>query len=411
MQKHAAIQNHETLGESFPERDNEKLSAEKDVEPIAAPECIRSRSRSRLPCDEPCANFFSMPRHRVFQHRAGCATFRVVVFAAFLAALALVSLAAAANDRVRIEPKFTAGQTLRYQVETRTTTTGKTITPIENPEGETKVSQTIKLLVRLDVFGVQPGAASVPGKVHLNALFEQSQATTDRDAVNPDAPSPDAQVAQLQGHSIQFTLGPGGELSDFQGSEDLLPNSSDADTVLSWAKSLTIAARFPREGIAIGQKWSAETPLVGLPLADLMWRTESTYLRNEPCGPSQDPDADASATSSAATTDPAPSSSPVLHDMCAVVLTRFDISRRNSDRSEATPEDYLRNGLRTSGTWTGSGESLDSISLSSGLLVSSTQTGTQDMDYQIDSTKTSSHIHHTGHVENQAQINLVSSPH
>jgi hypothetical protein len=175
-------------------------------------------------------------------------------------------------------------------------------------------------------------------------------------------------------------------------------------------KSLSVGARFPREGIAIGQKWSAEKPLVGLPLADLTWRTESTYLRNEPCGPSHAADEDKSATESAVPAGSAPTPSPpsVMNDMCAVVLTRFEISRRGSAHSDATPDDYRHNGLRTSGTWTGSGESLESISLSSGLLVSSTQTGTQDMDYKITSTTTDSQIHHTGHVENQSHINLLS---
>lgn len=351
-----------------------------------------------------------MPRDFCSRSRAAAFRFVSVAPASIAAALPLILLAfgVAAGERVRFQPKFTVGETLRYQVETRTTTTGKTTTPIENPEGEAKVVQTIDLLVRLDVFGIGPDTDGVPGKVRLNALFEQSQSTTDRDALNPDAPLPDEQFAHLQGHSIQFTLGPAGELSDFQGTEDVPANASEADPVLSWVKSLSVGARFPREGIAIGQKWSAEKPLAGLPLADLTWRTESTYLRNEPCGPSHARGSDNSTTAS-----PAPAESavapPGTNDMCAVVLTRFEISRKGSARSDATPDDYRHNGLRTSGTWAGSGESLDSISLRSGLLVSSTQTGTQDMDYEIASTTTSSRIHHTGHVENQSQINLLSA--
>jgi len=351
-----------------------------------------------------------MPRDLCSRTRGTDFRFASAAPVVIVAALSLIvpAFSVAAGDRVRFRPKFTAGETLRYQVETRTTTTGKTKTPIENPEGEAKVSQTIDLLIRLDVFGVGPDADGVPGKVRLNALFEQSQSSTERDALNPDDPSPDEQFARLQGHSIQFTLGPAGELSDFQGTENLLPNPSDADPVLSWVKSLSVGARFPREGIAIGQKWSAEKPLAGLPLADLTWRTESTYLRNESCGPSQAQGGNKSATASPAPAVPAVAP-PATNDMCAVVLTRFEISRRGSARSEATPDDYRHNGLRTSGTWTGSGESLDSISLASGLLVSSTQTGTQDMDYEITSTTTSSRIRHTGHVENQSQIKLLSS--
>ena len=101
--------------------------------------------------------------------------------------------------------------------------------------------------------------------------------------MNPDAPSPDDQFARLEGHSIQFTLAPNGELSDFQGAENLIPNPSEADPVLSWVKSLSVTNRFPRDGVSVGQKWNDEKALAGLPFADLTWRTESTYLRNEPC--------------------------------------------------------------------------------------------------------------------------------
>ena len=96
-----------------------------------------------------------------------------------VAALSLISpvLGVAASDRVRFLPKFTQGETLRYQVESRTVTTGSTTTPIDNPEGESKVSETINLLVRLDVFGVERDTRGTPGKVRLNAIFEQSRSS------------------------------------------------------------------------------------------------------------------------------------------------------------------------------------------------------------------------------------------
>jgi hypothetical protein len=92
---------------------------------------------------------------------------------------------------------------------------------------------------------------------------------------------------------------------------------------------------------------------------------------------------------------------------CAVILTRFEILRRGSTHSDATPDEYRRNGLRTSGTWTGSGESLDSISLANGLLVSSTQSSTQIMDYVVTSAGAGTSIHHSGKVQTQSEITLV----
>ena len=93
--------------------------------------------------------------------------------------------------------------------------------------------------------------------------------------------------------------------------------------------------------------------------------------------------------------------------MCAVILTKFEIERHASARADATPDDYRKSGLRTSGKWSGSGESMESISLATGMLVSSTQTSEQDVDYDIVSTNTGSAIHRTGHVTTKTEITLL----
>jgi hypothetical protein len=120
---------------------------------------------------------------------------------------------------------------------------------------------------------------------------------------------------------------------------------------------------------------------------------ESTYLRDDPC-------------KSGATIGDAGASA-AAGDACASILTHFDILHRGSP--ENTPEEFLKNGLRTAGTWTGSGESLDSISLASGLLQSSTLTSTQDTDYEISSAARGSKIHYVGKVQSQSEITFVSS--
>jgi hypothetical protein len=93
--------------------------------------------------------------------------------------------------------------------------------------------------------------------------------------------------------------------------------------------------------------------------------------------------------------------------VCAVILTRFHISRRGGEDDDATPETYLHNGLRTAGTWTGTGESLDDISLATGMIVRSTQTGHQDMDFEIASAASGSKMQYKGHVDSQCEIVLL----
>jgi hypothetical protein len=303
-------------------------------------------------------------------------------------------LAAMASETVRFAPKFSLGETLRYRIESRTNTTGRTTTPIANPEGGSKSSQVIRMLVRLDVLDVGRPTAAIAGEVRLRATYEQSSAKTEGDAFDPAASSLSEQYARIEGRSIEFTIEPSGQLAEFHGLEDVFPDRSAAPPVLSWLSGFSSGSGFPPNGVAIGQKWKNERPVPGAPLLGLTWRTESSYLRNEKCNSS----GGASASGSRAGTSSGD---------CAVILTRFEIFRRGSTGANATPEDYLRNGLRTSGTWTGSGESLDSMSLASGLVVSSTQTSKQDMDYVITSATTGSTIHHVGQVQSQTQITLL----
>jgi hypothetical protein len=315
---------------------------------------------------------------------------------ALLACLsAMAALPTASRDsRIHIAPKFSVGEAFCYRIETHTTTTQHIVSPIVNPQGGSDYSRTLSLLVRLDVLEVQPATQGAAAPVRFRATFQKSHSESKSDAFDPTNPSPDGQYDSLEGRSLEFTLEPSGQLADLKGLEDIFPNLSVADSVLSWLKVLSLDAAFPPEGVAIGQKWKSEQPLTGSPLAGVLWRSQSTYLRDEACA--------------AADTLKAPKGAQAPGgDTCAVVLTRLEIFRRGSAESDATPEDYRRNGLRTSGTWTGSGESLDSISLSSGLLISATETGTQNMDYQITSTSSGSKIHRDARIQSQSEITLV----
>jgi hypothetical protein len=327
------------------------------------------------------------------------------VLPTFTAALlsAALSLAAASEHRVRLLPKFTPHETLRYQIETRLAITGTTTTPIENPEGASLLKQSVSMLVRLDVLDSQPGTDTALGRVRFRATYEKSNAISETDAYDPQAAALEDQFTRLQGHSMEFTIEPDGKLSNVTGVEDILSNPSASQSVRSWMSGLSSGAGFPRNGIAIGQKWSNEQPLTGTPLGGLFTRTESSYLRNESCHPAAPAAVTAPAPDSANTT--APPSSP-SNEMCAIILTRSEILHRSS-RDDDTPEDYRRNGLRTSGTWTGKGESLDSISLSTGLVVTSTQTSSQDMDFQILSAVKGTRILYKGKVHSETDITLL----
>jgi len=322
--------------------------------------------------------------------------------AAAIGAVLLLALpiSTTSDQRIRLLAQFKPGDSLRYQIETSMTTAGKTTTPIINPEGASRIKQSASIVLRLDLLEVHPGATGMPGTLRLRATYEKSTATSESDAYDPDSAALEAQYNRLEGRSMDFTVEPDGKITDIKGLEEMLTNPASAQTVRTWMAGLSSTAGFPAAGIAIGQKWRREQPLVGIPISGLSWRSDATYLRNEPC-PSRGPAADSG---TKATTQP--DSNP---EMCAVILNQFEIVRKGkrSAREDETPDDYRRSGLRTSGVWTGAGESLDSISLASARVIRSTQTSAQDIDFAIVSTNTGSRMTYKGKIETQSQIVML----
>jgi hypothetical protein len=321
---------------------------------------------------------------------------RISSISRLLLATALVggsplSVARSSTERVQLVPRFVKGKALRYSIETRTDSNEHTTTPIVNPEGATQYNESSLIVLRLEVLDVQPGANGSPPAIRLRATVEQAEADSHADAYAPEAAALDDGIDKLEGQSFDFSVA-GADVTNVNGLEKIAANRDVAVRVLSWVRILCVPGAVPAAGILVGQKWSGERPLADMPLTGLVWRNDSTYLRNEPCA----------ASSGTMSGKPAPS----LGD-CAVLLTRFRIIRHGSDHGDATPESYLHNGLRTSGKWTGSGESLDSISLASGFLVSSTQTAKQDIDYVISSASSGSRIHDVGQTTTQTEITML----
>jgi hypothetical protein len=318
------------------------------------------------------------------------------------------------GERLHLNPKFTVGQVLRYQISTRTTTTSNTTTPIVNAQGASQLKQTLLLQLRIEVLSVQPGTSGSVGTVRLRSTYEKANATSETDAYDPGAAALVDQFNKLEGRAVEFTIDSEGKISHVAGLDDLLANPVASSTVRSSMSGLSPGALFPKEGIVIGQKWSNEQPLENTPLAGLVRRTESTYVREETVATPAAPDATSTASSTAPSSAPTPNDSvvangkaPASNAACAVIVTKFEILRHGAAHGDATPPDYVHNGLRTSGTWTGSGESLDIISMATGFVVRSTQTASQNMDFEIVSPSTGSKIHYVGQVETQSEITLL----
>src|ERR1700683_1985806 len=88
---------------------------------------------------------------------------------AYLALIALSLSAAPAKGHLSM--KFTPGEVLRYQIETRTPANNKMETPSENPEAASKSTQSVSLILRLDVLNTPPDNGVAAGSVVILTNF------------------------------------------------------------------------------------------------------------------------------------------------------------------------------------------------------------------------------------------------
>jgi hypothetical protein len=254
------------------------------------------------------------------------------------------------------------GLMMRYRVSLESSSAISQTGLVQDAGGPAQLAVKWDSTVRLEVLPAAEGAPA--GALRMRITYEQSAATVRSDVPEPRSDEIIQQYARLAGRSVEFTFTPQGRVSDIRGLEDLVTDQNARGAVEQWMAQLSSAAAAPPEAVP-GQKWSTTQP-AALPLDGLSWRTDSTYLRNEPCRV---------AGSSTASPESAPRD-------CAVILARLSLVTTRNVR-DPTPEDYRRGGLRTSGRWSGSGESLMYVSLDTGWVVSSTQESTQEMDVTI----------------------------
>jgi hypothetical protein len=92
---------------------------------------------------------------------------------------------------------------------------------------------------------------------------------------------------------------------------------------------------------------------------------------------------------------------------CAVILANLNLARGKGSH-DLTPPDLRKNGVQSEGKWEGSGQSLIYVSLASGIVVSVTQTGTEQMDVKLTSNHNTS-MHYAGTITSRSQVALVAN--
>jgi hypothetical protein len=309
---------------------------------------------------------------------------------------------AVAADRIHLQPHLHPGQSFRYQLDLHTAASSRSEGPISDPQGASRLERSAMATVHLEVLRVDLGGKG-GDQVRLRATYDHCSSASQSDALDVKEAEYEEQFRKLNGTSVEFTLDADGRTHDFAASRE---TSSDPSTLLALQQgtsALTPTSGLPSAGIIPGDKWTSDREFQPSPLAGLYWHTDSAYLRNETC-PRPSATTDSSSGSGGGADNAAqPGAGQPGSDVCAVIQTKLHLLQHDVTASQ-TPDDYLKNGLRTSGSWTGSAEAISDISLSTGLVVTMTQTGSQDMDFRISTAQANAGLRYIGHVDSQTAV-------
>lgn len=305
---------------------------------------------------------------------AAIASLVVGAWLAGWAAGARAQSGAAPHGPVVLTPQYTPGDVLRYQVSFRSQSKSLLGGAIENPQGAAELGINVGITLRLEVLtpiptsrpqeksapaATESAAADERHALRLRATYERVSAELTGDSYDPDAKKLLAQYQGLEGRSIEFQLGPHGEVEYMRGMEEVLKDPRALEAARSWLRQLGAGLEAPPSGVVPGQRWNQTQAVPDAPLNGTELETTTTYLRDEPC------DAEHPA-----------------GDACAVVLMQFSLGQKAGDKNP-TPEVFRKNGLRTSGAWTSQGQSLIYVSVRTGRTVRVTQTSDEVMDLNI----------------------------
>jgi hypothetical protein len=356
-----------------------------------------------LPADQFPTN--GLPAHALRANawqanRAHVNTSRLKASLRVLAGVASISLillqpGLSENRRINLFPKLVTGQILNYRISYHTERKAKTQSAFITAESAVNPNVDLRALLRLEVLGLEARGARFI--LHARTTYQtldtsaESAGATSRKPATPEPVSPVPQPV-----AVEFTISPDGRVSDVKNLDVLPPDQQEAWK--EWVARFAAGAAFPEKGIALAEKWKSEEPeKTASPIAGLTWIRESVYLRNEPCRPMKlTPLGDFA------------SSSDVPAETCAVIFTSATLKQKSSP-DKTTPEDFKLHDLHTNGTASGDNKTVLYISLSTGLLVRSSDDADQRMDVTIATSDLNNHVHYAIHAQSSAEIFLLTA--
>jgi hypothetical protein len=298
----------------------------------------------------------------------------------------------AADRRVHFLPQLQPGQTITYLVRFQSDKNVKTESTVVTPLAPNAVQVDAHGLLRVEVLDVQQTATRAA--IHMRGQFLTLDSGVWLKGPDEKKPNWDKQRVDPNGKSVEFTISPDGSVNDVKGLDSLFPEQQQAWQ--QWVARFALAWTLPPNGMKLGDKSKFDqSEQAATPIAGLNWARESTYVRDEPCHPSQL----SLAGDVSASTDPP--------DTCAVLLTTAKL-KQNSSPKDATPEDFKLHELRTIGTAKGDGEIVTYVSLKSGLVVRATEETSQFMDVIVAKADGSNGVHYNVDAKSHSEVLLIT---
>ncbi len=243
-------------------------------------------------------------------------TGNAVLMLGVVAGCVLLCAASKTDERILLLPRLQSGDTLRY-------------------ESHARVSRYVKTKSNVATM-FEPAPLNVDFSTNLQLAVEDFHSLDHRPmmaAVTQLLPTdaPDAAAGQHP-LKVDFTIGGDGGLTHADGLDDLQPEQRLAWQF--WLAQFAFGWTLPSAGVRPGEKWkTVEVEQTPTPIADLVWDREATYVQDDAC--------------------------PILrNELCAVFLINATL-RQKSNPDNATPEDYKLHELKTSGTATGTNQTVD----------------------------------------------------
>jgi hypothetical protein len=319
---------------------------------------------------------------------------RLTYFCALVLTLG-TPVTSARSDRIDLFPRLQPGQTITYRIAYHVQKQTKTQSSVSWAQTPADADIDVQGLLRMEVLGVkaQGRRSAISARTWFESfhLDAQTAPQTSMPASNQKA-SEDS-----RGIPVEFTVSPSGRIDQVNGLDALSPDQQQGWQ--QWATTFAAAAAFPADGIKLAQKWKSEDPEKSpSPIAGLTWTRESTYLRNEPCHAAQ----------LMIQSDVADSSHASETESCAVIQTTAALKQKSSSKN-ATPEDFKLHQLRTTGAAGGTNKTLLYISLTTGLVIRSSDQADQTMNVIIAKTDDSNRVRYDIHARSNTEIFQIAN--